>query len=49
MKFKIKRILVNKQITEIDEEWLDLILEAKQIGLTISEIRAFFRASYKRN
>ncbi|RIV21850.1 DNA-binding anti-repressor SinI [Alicyclobacillaceae bacterium I2511] len=26
----------------LDKEWVDLILEAKSMGLTINEIRAFF-------
>lgn len=28
---------------ELDEEWLSLILEAKKLGLSIGELRDFFR------
>lgn len=28
---------------EIDEDWLKLIMEAKKLGLTIEQIRDFFR------
>lgn len=27
---------------QIDQEWLELILEAKQLGLSYDEIRTFF-------
>ncbi|MBS4210465.1 anti-repressor SinI family protein [Bacillus sp. FJAT-50079] len=32
---------VVKGVKNVDREWMLLILEAKQIGLTIEEIRAF--------
>ncbi|MDR4949063.1 anti-repressor SinI family protein [Neobacillus cucumis] len=30
---------------ELDQEWLALIAEAKQLGLTINEIRDFLKIS----
>ncbi|PAV28055.1 hypothetical protein CIL05_18260 [Virgibacillus profundi] len=30
-----------------DKEWIDLILEAKQLGLTIEEIREFLQTENK--
>ncbi|MBM7618289.1 hypothetical protein JOC95_000131 [Bacillus tianshenii] len=30
---------------DLDSEWVDLILEAKEIGLTEEEIRIFFMES----
>ncbi|MCD7033166.1 anti-repressor SinI family protein [Metabacillus sp. GX 13764] len=27
----------------IDEEWLDLMMEAERIGLTVEEVRVFLR------
>ncbi|MBY0145926.1 anti-repressor SinI family protein [Neobacillus niacini] len=29
--------------TEIDKEWLELILEARNLGITVDEIKEFLR------
>ncbi|MCD4840260.1 anti-repressor SinI family protein [Neobacillus sedimentimangrovi] len=34
---------MNAQAEVIDLEWMDLILEAKKLGLSVEEIRAFFQ------
>ncbi|WP_379970586.1 anti-repressor SinI family protein [Ectobacillus sp. sgz5001026] len=44
-----KELLINYAETKVDEEWLHLILEAKQLGLTIDEIRTFFRKNTNKN
>ena len=35
---------MEQSTNRLDSEWLELILMAKQIGLTIEEIREFLRA-----
>lgn len=35
------------QIKEIDTEWIELIIEAKKMGLTIVEIKEFLRNKKK--
>ncbi|WP_010651342.1 anti-repressor SinI family protein [Oceanobacillus massiliensis] len=30
-------------ITELDQEWLDLILEAKKLGLSVEEVHYFLQ------
>jgi DNA-binding transcriptional MerR regulator len=32
---------------ELDQEWIDLILEALEMGLSITEIKAFFLENAK--
>ncbi len=32
-----RELLINYDETKVDEDWLHLILEAKQLGLTIDE------------
>ncbi|WML41358.1 DNA-binding anti-repressor SinI [Neobacillus sp. OS1-2] len=34
-------LTVDKEMMDIDEEWLKLILEAKELGLSIQSIQAF--------
>ncbi|MFM1651709.1 anti-repressor SinI family protein [Brevibacillus sp. B_LB10_24] len=42
-------MLQDKQaIEEIDFEWLDLIIEARDLGITIEEIRDFLREAAKK-
>lgn len=36
------------EISKLDEEWVNLILEAKNIGVMIPEIRAFFSQATRR-
>ncbi|WP_154669814.1 anti-repressor SinI family protein [Bacillus niameyensis] len=31
------------EIPRLDSEWRNLLLEAKSIGLTVKEVRAFFQ------
>jgi DNA-binding transcriptional MerR regulator len=33
--------MVNGQMQKIDKEWLALILEAKELGLSVDEVRDF--------
>ncbi|WP_379970578.1 anti-repressor SinI family protein [Ectobacillus sp. sgz5001026] len=44
-----KEALINHVEAKIDEEWANLILEAKQMGLTIHEIRTFFQENVKKD
>jgi DNA-binding transcriptional MerR regulator len=37
--------MTERETSTIDEEWLKLILEAKEIGLSIEEIRDFLNQS----
>jgi DNA-binding transcriptional MerR regulator len=30
---------------QLDEEWISLIMEAKKLGLSIEEVRAFFQSA----
>ncbi|MGM7723658.1 anti-repressor SinI family protein [Metabacillus sp. Hm71] len=32
---------------QLDEEWISLIIEAKKLGMSIEEIRAFFQSNNK--
>jgi DNA-binding transcriptional MerR regulator len=41
--------LVENQESNIDVEWKRLIQEAQSIGLTVEEIRDFFRSKQKQN
>lgn len=34
-----------REIEELDVEWVDLILTARNMGLSIEEIRAFLKSS----
>lgn len=38
-----KSILVKTEMITLDEKWVNLIFEAKQMGLTIREIYTFLR------
>ncbi len=38
-------VLVNSDEESLDQEWVELILSAKQLGLTQNEIRDFLRNS----
>ncbi len=37
------QILTTLIVNEFDKEWADLILEAKQIGLTIDDVKMYFK------
>ncbi len=37
-------VVTDKEVEVIDEEWLALILEAKELGLSIDEVREFLNA-----
>lgn len=32
---------------QLDEEWISLIVEARNLGMSIDEIRAFFQSNHK--
>ena len=36
-----------KTVKDIDHEWEELLIEAKELGLTINEIRDFLKQSTK--
>lgn len=40
---------MNNQEKEIDKEWLNLIVEAKKMGLSIQEIQSFFANEQQRS
>ncbi|MFJ5716199.1 anti-repressor SinI family protein [Neobacillus sp. NPDC093127] len=35
-------VITEKEVDVIDQEWMTLILEAKELGLSIEEVRDFF-------
>lgn len=35
-------VITEKEVEVIDQEWMTLILEAKELGLSIEEVRDFF-------
>ncbi|MED3573723.1 anti-repressor SinI family protein [Cytobacillus praedii] len=37
------------QYKELDKEWIALILQAKQLGLTTEEVRVFILGKNKKN
>ncbi|MDQ0242532.1 DNA-binding transcriptional MerR regulator [Bacillus fengqiuensis] len=40
---------MNNQEKGIDQEWLNLIVEAKKMGLSIQEIRSFIASEQQRS
>ncbi|MFJ7724757.1 anti-repressor SinI family protein [Neobacillus sp. NPDC097160] len=34
-------LMTDREVTDIDKEWLELILEAKELGLSIETVQAF--------
>lgn len=43
--FQLKREQVRQQ-QEVDPEWVELIKEARKLGITIEEIRRFLRKDF---
>ncbi|MDQ0217449.1 DNA-binding anti-repressor SinI [Peribacillus cavernae] len=46
---KGEKVVEHVQTIEQYKEWMSLILEAKQLGLTANEIRGFFENCEKRS
>ncbi|MDN3017628.1 anti-repressor SinI family protein [Paenibacillus sp. BSR1-1] len=38
-------VITERKLDVIDEEWLGLILEAKELGLSLEEVREFLNQS----
>ncbi|WP_379970567.1 anti-repressor SinI family protein [Ectobacillus sp. sgz5001026] len=45
MEENTEQIRVNHEMTSFDEEWVNLVFEAKQMGLTIREIYTFLQSA----
>lgn len=43
----VQDVRVSTDIAEIDDDWVYLLLQAKKMGITVQEIKEFFRQAAK--
>jgi len=44
-----KMIIAERDVDVIDQEWMALILEAKELGLSITDVREFLHQDGQKN